>query len=365
MSSIRELMQPHMVSLRGYEAEDPLEVQAQQAGVSPEKVLRMNLNENPYGMSPKVAEALAACDEYNQYADPLQRRARAALAEYVGLGPEHIVTGSGCDELIDLSLRMFLSPGERTIDLTPTFGMYSFCAKVCGGQVVQVPRDQRFDVDLEAVREVAKSGAKVVMLASPNNPTGNVTSQEKVRQLLEMGLVVIVDETYHEFSGHTVLPLLRDYPNLLVLRSFSKWAGLAGLRVGFGVMDPEVVRVMLTMKPPYNLSKAAEVALLASLEDRDSLLSRVRAIVTERDRMADLLKKIPGVKPWPSHANFVLCQLPSGLGSRVYEALTRRGIFVRYFSDPRLQDFVRITAGFPEHTDALVQALQEVMQEET
>ena len=365
MSSIRELMQLHIASLRGYEAEDPPEVQAQRLGVAPEKVLSMNLNENPYGPSPKVAEALAACDEYGQYPDPLQRGARAALAEYVGLGAEHIVAGSGADELIDLSLRMFLKPGERTIDLTPTFGMYSFCARVCGGQVVRVPRDERFDVDVEAVREVAKSGAKVVMLASPNNPTGNVTSQEKVRQLLQMGLLVIVDETYHEFSGHTVAPLVQEYPNLLLLRSFSKWAGLAGLRVGFGIMGPDVVRVMLTMKPPYNLSKAAEVALLASLEDRESLLSRVRAIVGERDRMGGLLAEIPGVKSWPSQANFVLCELPAGLGRRVYEALKRRGIFVRYFSDPRLQDFIRITAGFPEQTDAMVQALQEVMQEET
>lgn len=364
MKSIRELMQPHMATLQGYAAEDPPEVQARKAGIPPEKVLPMNLNENPYGPSPKVAEALAAFDEYNHYPDPLQRRARAALGEYVGLEPEHIVAGSGADELIDLSLRIFLNPGEKTIDLTPTFGMFSFCARVCGGQVVRVPRDQRFDVDLDAVAEVAASGAKVVMLASPNNPTGNVVSQEKVQRLLEMGLVVIVDETYHEFSGHTVLPLLRNYSNLLVLRSFSKWAGLAGLRVGYGVMDPAVVQVMLTMKPPYNLSRAAEIALLASLEDRELLLSRVQALTRERDRMYGLLEEIPGVTPWPSQANFVLCQLPAGQGKKVHDALARRGIFVRYFNDPRLQNFIRITAGFPEHTDALVEALRRVMQEE-
>lgn len=365
MKPIRELMQPHIVALRGYEFEDPVEVQAQKAEVPLDEVLSANLNENPYGPSPRVAEALAAFDGYNRYPDPLQRRARVALSEYVGMGPEHIVAGSGADELIDLSLRIFLNPGDRVLNLTPTFGMYAFTASVCGAEVVDLPRDVHFDVDVKAVKEAAGDGAKALLLASPNNPTGNIASEEKVCELLEAGLIVIVDETYREFSGRTLVPLVRQHPNLLVLQSFSKWAGLAGLRVGFGVMDTEVASVMLTMKPPYNLNRAAELALIASLEDRALLLSRVRAIVQERERMRALLEGIPGVRPWPSQANFLLCELPEGAGQRVCAALERRGIFVRYFSHPRLKDFIRITAGLPEHTDVVVGALREVMQEVT
>lgn len=363
MKPIKKLMQPHIVSLPGYEFEDPMEVQARKLGVPPEQVLRMNLNENPYGPSPKVAEALAAFREYNRYTDPVQREARAALSEYVGFGPEHIVAGAGADELIDLSMRMFLNLGDSVINCTPTFGMYAFNTRVCGGKVVTVPRDADFDVDVEAVGDAARNGAKMLIFASPNNPTGNLTSEEKVRRLLQLEIIVVVDETYHEFSGPSIVSLVREYPNLIVLRSFSKWAGLAGLRVGFGVMHPEVAERMLTMKPPYNLSKAAELALIASLNDREFLLARARSIAAERDRMRAMLEKVPGVRPWPGHANFVLCQLPEGMGQRVYDALLRKGIFTRRYSDSRLRDFIRITAGVPEHTDAVVKALQQVMEE--
>jgi len=363
LKPIKEMMQPHIVSLPGYEFEDPMEVQAQKLGVSPEHVLRMNLNENPYGPSPRVAEALAGFKDYNRYTDPIQREARAALSEYVGFGPEHIVAGAGADELIDLSMRMFLDLGDSVINCTPTFGMYAFNTRVCGGQVVTMPRDADFDVDVEAVAGAARSGAKMLIFASPNNPTGNLTSGERVRRLLELEIIVIVDETYHEFSGRSIVSLVREYPNLIVLRSFSKWAGLAGLRVGFGVMDPEVAERMLTMKPPYNLSKAAELAMLASLDDREFLLAKAHSIAAERDRMRAMLSKVPGVKPWPGHANFVLCQLPEGMGKRVYDGLLRKGIFIRRYSDSRLRDFIRITAGVPEHTDAVVKALQQVMEE--
>jgi histidinol-phosphate aminotransferase len=362
LKPIRELMQPHIVRLKGYEFEDPLEVQARKLGLAPEDVLRVNLNENPYGPSPKVLEALARYDEYNRYPDPLQREARAWLSDYVDIGVEYIVAGSGADELIDLSLRIFLNPGERTIVLPPTFGMYAFNTGVCGGEVIRVQRDASFDVDVKAVKKVAKD-AKILFLTSPNNPTGNVTSADKVRRVLETGLIVIVDETYTEFCGVTVIPLVREYPNLIVLRSFSKWAGLAGLRVGFGVMNPAVVERMLTMKPPYNLSKAAELAMKASLEDREFLMGRVRSIVTERERLYEGMRRIPGLKPWPSKANFVLCQLPEGHGSRVRDTLLKRGIFIRYYSDPRLRDYIRITAGVPEHTDRVLSALREVLQE--
>ena len=363
MKPVRDLMQPHIVSLPGYEFEDPMEIQAQRLGIPSEKVLRANLNENPYGPSPRVMEALADFDEYNRYPDPIQREARATIAEYVSVGPEHIVAGSGADELIDLAMRIFLNPGNKVINCPPTFGMYAFNTGVCGGQIANVPRDASFDVDVEAIREAAQGGAKMLIYASPNNPTGNITTEEDVRKLLALNLMVVVDETYHEFSGHTIMPLVKEYNNLIVLRSFSKWAGLAGLRVGFGVMSPEVVERMLTMKPPYNLSKPAELALKASLEDRELLLSRVKTIVNERERMRTLLEDMPMVTPWPSHANFLLCEVPEGQGQRVYEALLSKGIFIRRYSDSRLKNFIRITAGIPEQTDEVVEALREEMEE--
>jgi histidinol-phosphate aminotransferase len=361
MSNVRELLVPHMRRLDTYQGVDPMEVLAERAGIPPEKVIRLNGNENPYGPSPKVVEALGRFEHYNHYPDPGQRQMREALAEYLEVSPERIVCGNGSDELIDMLLRMFLGPGERVILPTPTFGMYAFAAEVVGGEPVSVPRDDQFEIDLEAVKVAVNGKTKAIFLASPNNPTGNVATEAQIRGLLDTGIIVVVDETYYEFCGHTVLPLIEEYPNLVVLRTFSKWAGLAGLRIGLGVMDPDLAQTMMSMKPPYNVNLAAEVALLASLQDRPTLMERVNAIVQERDRMMGLLDEIPGVKPWPSQANFIFCRLPEGRGQEIFEGLCRRGIFLRYFGSPRIKDFVRASVGLPQETDAVVKNLRELV----
>ena len=363
MTDVMGLMQPHIRGLQMYQGVDPTDVLAQKAGIPPDKVIRLNGNENPYGPSPRVAEALGNFKRYNLYPDPEQRRLRDALAAYLNVGPEYIVAGSGSDEIIDLVLRMFLTPGEKIIDPAPTFGMYSLCARICGGEVVTVPRDESLEIDVEATKLALDQGTKAILFASPNNPTGNIAPEWQVRRLLEMEILVVVDETYYEFCGQTVLPLVHEYPNLIVLRTFSKWAGLAGLRIGLGVMHPEVARVMMAVKPPYNVNLAAELALLASLEDRVELTERVNTIVAERERMFSLLKELPHVRPWPSQANFILCQFPQGRGKDVFEALARRGIFLRYFSNPSLRDFVRTSVGLPHETDALIAALEHITKE--
>ena len=363
MTEVLDMLQPHIRRMEVYQGVEPTEVLAQRAGVPPEKVIRLTGNENPYGPSPKVADALANFKGYNLYPDPEQRRLRDALSQYLDVEPGAIVAGNGSDEIIDLILRMFLAPGEKIIDPAPTFGMYAVCARICGGEVVTVPRDDAFDIDIEGTELAIDSMTKVLFTASPNNPTGNICPEWQVRRLLQMRVLVVVDEAYYEFCGQSVLPLVEEYPNLIVLRTFSKWAGLAGLRIGLGVMHPDIARYMMGVKPPYNVSLAAEVALLASLEDRVGLMARVRPIVEERDRMFSLLEGLPGVEPYPSQANFVFCRLPEGKGKDVYEGLVRRGVFLRYFSSPRLQDFIRISVGLPHETDQVILAMREVLED--
>jgi histidinol-phosphate aminotransferase len=214
---------------------------------------------------------------------------------------------------------------------------------------------------LEAIKLAVTDRTKLIFLASPNNPTGNIASETQIRGLLDTGAIVVVDETYYEFCGETVLPLLEDNPNLVVLRTFSKWAGLAGLRIGLGAMHPDLAQSMMSMKSPYNVNRAAEIALIASLEDRAGLLDRVGAIVVERDRMMGLLKDIPEITTWPSRANFILCRLPEGRGKEIFEGLCRRGIFLRYFGSDRLKDYVRSSVGLPEQTDQVIEALTELV----
>ncbi len=363
MTDVRNLLLPHIRQLKTYDGVDPMEVMAQQAGIPPDKVIRLNGNENPFGPSPEVVKALGSFQHFNHYPDPDQRQLRDTLSGYLDVPADRIVAGNGSDELIDMILRMFLGPGENIVIPTPTFGMYAFSAEVCGGKVKPVPRNEIFDIDIDATVAAFDQDTKAIFLASPNNPTGNTASEAAIRALLATGKIVVVDETYYEFCGRTVLPLVDEYSNLIVLRTFSKWAGLAGLRIGLGVMDQDVARTMMSMKSPYNVNLAAEVALIASLDDRPTLLNRVQAIVQERDRMIGLLQGIPGIHVWPSQANFILCRLPEGRGQEIFEGLCRRGIFLRYFNTPQLRDYVRASVGLPEETDQVVAALKELVGE--
>ena len=355
-----DLVLPHLRSFQAYQGVDPMEALAEKAGVAPDKIIKLNGNENPYGHSIRVAEAIAAYPHYNLYPDPGQKRLREALSNYLDVDPDRIVAGNGSDEIIDLIMRMYVGPGDKIIDPNPTFGMYSVCAKICGGEVVTVPRDESFEIDIEQTKVAIDGRTKAIFTASPNNPTGNVAPVWQVKELLEAGILVVVDETYYEFCGETALPLLDEYPNLIVLRTFSKWAGLAGLRIGFGIMDPEVASLMMGVKPPYNVNLAAEVALLASLDDLDTLQGRVRSIVAERERLMTALKAIPGIEPCPSKANFILFRTPEGRGREVFESLSSKGIFLRYFSTERLKDYVRTSVGLPHENDAVIQGLKDI-----
>ena len=353
-------MLPHIQALETYEGVDPMEVMAERAGISPDKIIRLNGNENPYGPSPKVSSALGDYENYNYYPDPGQRNLRRVLSGYLNVEPEKIVAGNGSDELIDLLLRMYVGVGDNVIIPTPTFGMYSFSAGICGGEAISVERDENYEIDLTAMKAAITPKSKIIFLTSPNNPTGNIVPEYQTRALLDTGLLVVMDEAYFEFCGDTAIPLLTEYQNLVVLRTFSKWAGLAGLRIGVGAMDSSLGATMMAMKPPYNVNLAAEVALTTSLEDTPGLLERVAEIVAERERMMQQLLDVPNLTPWPSRANFILCEVPDGRGQEIFDGLCSRGIFLRYWSSGRLKNFIRTSIGLPHETDAVVDAFREL-----
>jgi histidinol-phosphate aminotransferase len=356
---VLRLVRPEILAMIGYEPIEPSDQLAERLGIAPDHVLKLDGNENPYGPSPRALQALAAFEGYHRYPDPQQRRLRAALGGYAGVGPEHIVAGAGSDELIDLLVRAVVSPGDGVIDCPPAFGMYGFLTRVAGGRIVAVPRRADFSLDIDALPGAA-ANAKIAFVASPNNPTGNPLLREEIEALLTTGLLVVVDEAYVEFGVESHAPLVSERENLVVLRTFSKWAGLAGLRAGYGIMPAALASVLMQIKQPYTPNVAAEVAMLASMEDRDSLMANVRAIVAERERMARALASLEFVEVYASEANFLLCRL-EGLDAReTRDRLAERGIFVRYFETERLRDCLRISAGLPEDTDRVVDALREI-----
>jgi histidinol-phosphate aminotransferase len=358
--SVADLLRPELRGHVEYEPIEPVDVLAERLGVPVERIVKLDGNENLYGPSPRVRRALAEHDGYHIYPDPDQRRVRAALAEYTGVPAEHIVAGAGSDELIDLIARALLAPGDAVIDLAPTFGMYAFTTSVVGGRLVSVSRRSDFGVDVEAITAAVDERTKILFVASPNNPSGNRLRPDELERLLALPLLVVVDEAYVEFSGGSYAPLVPAHDNLVVLRTFSKWAGLAGLRAGYGLMSPELARALMAIKPPYNVSVPAEVAMLASLEDQEALMVNVGRIVRERGRLAALLAAVPYLEPWPSEANFILCRVTRGSARDLRDRLRERGIFLRYFGRPGLEDCIRVSVGRPEHTDALIAALAEV-----
>ncbi len=357
---IEKYILSHLKGFTGYSASISPDTLAGKLDVPIDNIIKMNANENPYGCSPRVAKALAAYPNFHIYPDDGQQELRKALAGYAGVDAERIVAGHGSNTLIDFIARLFVGPGDETITCVPTFDIYRFSTEICGGKTVNVTRDAEFTIDVKDVIAAITGKTKVIFLATPNNPTGNIVPQKDIIEIIETGLPVVVDEAYYEFNGETAMPLTERYPNLMVLRSFSKWAGLAGLRVGYGVFPPEIARRLMAIKIPHNVSAAAEVAVKESLADIEYLREKVKAIIDERARLYSGLRKISYLRPYPSRANFIYCSVLKGSASELHGRLQRRGILVRYFDKPLLKNGIRISVGKPEHTDALLKALQEL-----
>jgi histidinol-phosphate aminotransferase len=355
-----DFIRQHLKSLKPYEPIDPVEVLGARVGIPADKVIKLDGNENPYGCSPKVQIALAQANSYNIYPDPLNRELRQLLEGYTGFGSEYISVGSGSDELIDNILRISLEPGDKVINCPPTFGMYPFSTTVNGGEIVNVSRNADYSIDMDAIESAVDERTKVVFITSPNNPTGNLTSEEDIVRLLKTGLMVVVDEAYYEFAQESVVSLVAEYSNLVVLRTFSKWAGLAGLRVGYGIIPPEINEIIYRMKMPYNVTIAAQIAVRETFADMEYMQWTIEAIITERDRFSNKLKAQGILDPIPSRSNFILCRVLKGNALQIKQDLEKRGVFIRYFDTPQLQNMIRISVGKPEHTDTVIEALADL-----
>lgn len=326
-----------------------------------EQLIRLDANENPYGPSPRVTRALAEFADYHLYPD--YRPLREAVARYAGVSAQQVVLGNGSDELIDLVIRLCLEPGQGLILCPPAFSMYRFFADVGRHPVWEVPRHDDFSLDtpgIEAAAQERDGQARLLFLTSPGNPDGQIIPLDVVRRLLRLPLMVAVDEAYIEFGGPSVLSLLAEHENLIIIRTFSKWAGMAGLRLGYALLAPELADGLERIRAPYNVNAAALVAALATLDALEEAQATVARLIAERERLQAALAAIPWLEPMPSQANFILCRLRRRSGRELAEALAGRGILVRSFSEPRLRQYVRISVGRPEQNEALLRVLGEL-----
>ena len=357
---MKKLLRPHILNMEPYTPIIPFEVLSEQLGIPANKIIKLDANENPYGILPAVAKALQDLSNAHIYPDPESRFLRRALAEYHQLPVENILTGAGADELIDLILRLFINPGEVILNCPPTFGMYAFDTAVNGGRVVNIPRLDDFSVDADALlNAIEKYQPKLLFLANPNNPDGGLLSPKIIDALLEQNLLLVLDEAYMEFAppNASYIHQASERENLIVLRTFSKWAGLAGLRVGYGVFPSALMPYLWTAKQPYNISVAASEAALAALRHARELEEIGQKIITERERLFKALKEITYLKPYPSKSNFILCRVLGREAAKLKADLASSGILVRYFSKPGLDDHIRISVGTPEQMDVLLEYL--------
>jgi histidinol-phosphate aminotransferase len=378
-------IRPDIAAMKPYTPILPFEVLSQKLGRAPEDIVKLDANENPYGPSPKAREALANAAFLNIYPDPDNTFLREALAKFTDVPKERLFPGAGADELIDLVLRATITPGDVVINCPPSFGMYPFSADVNAAQLMEVPRRADFSLDMPVIESAVRSNprAKVLFVCSPNNPDGSVIADDDLRRLLALPVLVVLDEAYVEFTiqrmnslgdngkrdesrslgeaGH--ISWVIDYPNLAVFRTFSKLAGLAGLRVGYGAFPDWLLPQLWKIKQPYNVNVAATIAAIASLEDITTLQSNLGKLIAEREHMREALSKLGFLQPYPSQSNFILCRVLDRDARQLKLALEQHGILVRYFDKPGLRDCIRISVGKPEHTDALIEALQKVTSE--
>lgn len=318
----------------------------------------MDANENSLGSPIKGVEGL------HRYPSPYQPGLRNRIAELREVRLENIFTGVGSDEAIDLLMRIFCEPGRDRILITPpTYGMYRVSANIHDIYVDQVPLTTEFDIDADAVLNGIRDETKLIFFCSPNNPTGNDLSIEAVKQVADrFSGVVVVDEAYVDFSGRESLAKeVVKYPNMVVLQTFSKAFGLAGIRLGVAVASEEIIKYMLKIKAPYNVNSLTAYYAIKGLENLDTVRFNIEKIVEERGRLSKALSMLSFVeKVYPSDANFILFRL-NGEAYSVYEKLADRGIIVRYRgNEHNCENCLRITVGTPDENDRFLSTLKEV-----
>jgi len=312
----------------------------------------LDANESPYDTG------------YNRYPDPLQHAVKVKISELKGVAPEHIFLGNGSDEAIDLLLRIFCEPGEDHImTLPPTYGMYKVSADIANVAVREIPlQPGRFQPDVTAILAKAAAHSKLLFLCSPNNPTGNSFSPGLIRALLEdFPGVVVVDEAYIDFSAQeSAAQWLGEFPNLVVMQTFSKAWGLAGIRLGMAFASEEIIGYFNKVKPPYNVNQLTQEAALKALDNSTRKEQQVQQVLGQRALLQQYLGGLPFVQRiYPSDANFLLVKMENARG--VYDYLVGKGIIVRDRSKVRLcEDCLRITVGTPEENERVFRALLEI-----
>ncbi len=324
-------------------------------------IIKLNTNENPYPPSPKVYVALrkAINPSLRLYPEPLSDSLRMAAAAVYGVKPENIIAGNGSDEILSMLLRCFVGPKDKVVFPVPTYILYDTLVEIQDGATVRVDYPEDFSLP----ETLAGQNGVLTFLCNPNAPSATLVPLAEIAKLaMTVGGILVVDEAYIDFAateGASSIPLIRQIPNLVVLRTFSKSFSLAGMRIGLGFASEEIIAGMMKVKDSYNLNRLSLVAATAALSDMAWMRRNAERIRRSRQKLSSALKRL-GYQVYPSNANFVLARKPGKNLRSVYEELKRRKILVRYFDTQGLQDCLRITVGTPKEVKALLKELSAI-----
>ena len=358
------LANEHILGIAPYEPGKPIEELEREFGLT--DVIKLASNENPLAPSERVLKAIAeALPHLNRYPDGSAHYLRVALGRRHGLTPEHIIMGNGSNELIELIVRSFLRPGEEAVIPHPSFVVYPMIVQAVGGiRVVVTLKDQR--LDLEAMARAITPMTKMVFIANPNNPTATIVTADEVEHFMDRvpdKVIVVFDEAYIEFAQGPDFPdslaYLKQGRKVASLRTFSKAASLAGLRVGYGVADPDCIALLNRIRQPFNVNSVAQAAALAAMEDDSHVVECLRMIEAGRAFLSDEFTGMK-LKFAPSRANFILVDVGRS-ASDVFHWLLKEGVIVRPMTSFGMESALRVTIGTPEENRRFVKALKKVL----
>lgn len=342
---IKRLIKPNILNLSAYKAKEIL------------CRVKLDANESPYAF--KKALKILKSVKTNRYPDPEAKNLKKIISKEFGVRTENILQGNGSDELIYYLITTF---GGPVLYPVPTFSMYGIISQAIGEKRIEIRLDKEFDLDIDRIlKAIQKEKPRLIFLSSPNNPTGNCFSSDRILRIIELTTtksIVVVDEAYQPFASEKgFLPLLKDYKNLVIMRTLSK-IGLAGVRVGFLIAGEKIVNEVNKVRLPFNLGSLSQAVAIEALKDRKMMKSHIKLIVSERERLFSEMAKIKGIKPYLSEANFILFKVKEP--DRIYKGLQKKEVLVRNMKGV-VEGCLRVTVGTPEENRIFLNALKEVI----
>ena len=324
------------------------------------KIIKLNSNENPYPPSPTALKVLQEIDPemLRRYPDPTGKSFRIAASQVLGVPDDWIAVGNGSDDLLNLIVRAVGEPGKQIVCPSPTYVLYRTLAQIQDVEFVEVPYPDDYKLPVDLL--IASQGA-VTFVASPNSPSGTAISLADLEKLAkDLSGILVIDEAYVDFAENDALELTKKYNNVIVLRTLSKGYSLAGLRLGFAIANPALLAELNKIKDSYNVDALAYKVAASAIADSDHKTANAEKVKASRAKLAVIFKEL-GFEVWPSQTNFLLVRPLGGDAERIYQTLKERGILIRYFNQPRLEDKLRISVGTEEQNQILVKTLKEIL----